>query len=713
MHAKIVTTIGPGGWETYGRRFAESFLKFWPSHISLEIWHHDLEGQVPSLEGVTFRSLDETKSFQKLKARLGADAKNGPALEYCFKAVALASSVTPELDWIGFIDADTETMRAIDDNLLKSLFDDNAHLTYLYRKGVAESEGSWFAFNLATPKGASLLADYWGLYDSFEAFHYKKAHDNAVLDRLVILHRAHGLLVKNLSEGALGLDAFHQSLLGAYMIHYKGPDKQTIANPALGAPARYETLCELLTASIKATGKANIVEVGTWNGSRAIQMAECAFAAGLKQVSYVGFDTFEDGNDRDHEGHTKPHASSWIVGNRLNNYSRMMSRKGLTFDYTLLKGNTLVTLPNAKEVVKTATFAYVDGGHSYETTRSDYDNLAHVPFVVFDDVIAKEEEGAPEGPRRVFGEVAGQKRMITSGDGYAGLKQTISLGLVVREGFPMPELRTRIQVKPVDSVDKGEQLQHIADNAANLKTWIGSYQAHEQVALFVSAGPTLEKYLDEIKARQAKGAVVFTVKHAFPTLKRAGITPDWTVILDPRPVDGKSTHGIIRTDLFADAGPEDKVLFATMTHPSVRTHLESKGAQLFGWHAHTQATLAAKPASFDRGMVVMGGTCSATRIPMLAFVMGFRRFEFYGYDFFYPEDVKQEDIKQSLMKITLGADKQFLTTGELIAAMQDLGQWNKWLVDNRISVKFHGEGAGGAIWDTTVNNYTPLEEYPF
>jgi len=98
---------------------------------------------------------------------------------------------------------------------------------------------------------------------------------------------------------------------------------------------------------------------------------------------------------------------------------------------------------------------------------------------------------------------------------------------------------------------------------------------------------------------------------------------------------------------------------------------------------------------------------------MLAFVMGFRRFEFYGYDFFYPENTVQDDIKQKLMKVTLGVDKHFLTTGELVAAMQDLGQWNKWLVDNRISVKFHGEGAGGAIWDTTVNNYTPLEEYPF
>ena len=284
----------------------------------------------------------------------------------------------------------------------------------------------------------------------------------------------------------------------------------------------------------------------------------------------------------------------------------------------------------------------------------------------------------------------------------------------MREGFPSPELRTRLQVKPVDSVDKGEQLEHIAENGAALQNWIGTYQAHTKTALFVSAGPTLPQFLDEIKRRQAEGCIIFTVKHALPVLKEAGIQPDWTVILDPRPVDGKSTHGIIRTDLFSEVGPQDRFLFATMTHPSVRKVLEAKGAQLYGWHAHTNATLKAKPAAFDVGTVVIGGTCSATRIPMLAFVMGFRRFEFYGYDFFYPEDTKQDDVKQSFMKVSLGKDqKSYLTTGELVAAMQDLGQWNKWLVDNRISVKFHGDGAGSAIWEQTVNNYTAPTEYPF
>ena len=714
MRAKIITTIGPTSWERYGLRFAESFKKFWPDNIELEIWHHDLEGNVPSFPGITFKALEDTASFQKLKAHLGKKAKDGPSLEYCFKAVALASAVTPDLDWIGFVDADTETMRPVDSYLLSELFDDRYHLTYLYRRTVKESEGSWFAFNLATVKGASLLADYWGLYNSLEAFHYKKAHDNAILDRITLLHQAHGLQVKDLSPGCLGLDAFHQSLLGAYMVHYKGPDKQTIANPALGAPARYETLCELLTASIADTGAARIVEVGTWNGSRAIQMAEAAFATGVTSVSYIGFDTFEGGNDREHEGHTKPHADSWIVTNRLNNYSQLMARKGLNFAFSLIKGNTLKTLPASAAVVADATFAYIDGGHSYETTKSDYECLKHVPFIVFDDVIINEEAGAPEGPRRVIKEIEGQKRIITSGDGYAGLTQTISFGLVVRDGHTMPELKTRIQVKPIDSVDKGEQLQHIADNAAAISTWIGSYQAHTKTALLVSAGPTLPSFLEEIRAKQAAGAVIFAVKHSLPVLKAAGITPDWTVILDPRPVDGKSTHGVVRTDLFKDVDGSDRFLFATMTHPSVRKVLEEKGAQIYGWHAHTQATLAARPPSFDVGMIVAGGTCSATRIPMLAFVMGFRRFEFYGYDFFYPEDTDKADIKQSLMRVNLGADqKSYLTTGELVAAMQDLGQWNRWLVENRINVVFHGEGAGAAIWEQTVNNYDAPTEYPF
>jgi len=714
---KIITTLGPGGWERYGRRFAESFKAYWPADVVLEIWHHHLGDDVPTFNGIVFRRLEDVPAFQTITARLGPSAKDGPALSYCFKALALASAVTPDLDWIGFIDADTETMRPVGAPLLDTLFNNDVDLTYLYRKSVAESEGSWFAFNLRTVSGASLLSDYYGMYASMEFLHFKKAHDNSILDRLVAIHRAHGLRTSNLSEGALGLDAFHQSPLGAYIIHYKGPCKITIADPGLGVPARYESLCEVLEHSVKATGRAAIVEVGTWNGSRAVQMAETAFAAGAHHVTYTGFDTFDEGNDRVLEGHTKPHASyAWVTG-RLDNYARLMARKNKSFSFHLVKGNTLETLANKANQtrVEAATFAYIDGGHSYETVRSDYSHLSHIPYVVFDDVVQEGHPNAPDGPRRAFNETKGQRCLIQTGDPYfIGGQHTgdIGLGVVVREGYPAYVARQRIQVKPVDSVAKVEQVQHIEDNTAAISEWMDFAQAHTRPALLVSAGPTLPDYLEEIRTKQAAGAVIFAVKHAYPVLRAAGIQPDFTVVLDPRPVSEVSTHGILRQTLFSGMGPADKVLFATMSHPSVRHELESKGARIIGWHAHTQASQTAAPS---KGLVVGGGTCAATRLPMLAFSLGFRRFDFYGYDFFYPEGTAQDSIKQPLMRIFVGDDQErgFLTTGELVAAMQDLGQWTRWLLENRIGVTFHGPGAGSAVWRSTVKNYQPPAEYPY
>lgn len=725
MTKKIVTCMGPGALETYGNKFIESWIKHWPADMLLDIWTHDIAPFGVDDQRVSVRQLEDVEAFQKLKLVLKGN--DGPSLQYSFKAIALANSVTPDLDWIAFVDADMETFFQIDDQFLGEVFDPAAELTYLWRKAVAESEGSWFAFNLRTPNGASLCADFYGLYVSLEFKHFHKQHDNAILDRLVTIHRAHGLRVKNLSEGALGLDAFHQSVLGAYMIHYKGPDKTKISNPGLAVPSRYNILCDLLKFSIEATGRAGIVEVGTWNGSRAIHMAESAFETGLKAVSYVGFDTFEEGNDRQREGHTKPHASAGFVQRRLSIYKEHCARKGLDFNFVLVPGNTLTTLGN-QNFTQNASFCYIDGGHSVETVQSDYAALKHIPYVVFDDIIKEPEEGAPDGPREVFNELTCARQLIHTNDGYAGLSQTIALGLVVQENFPMPPPKQQqIVVRPVDSVDKSEQVEHIKTNTAALQKWMQAYQAHVGEALLVSAGPTLSKNLDDIKARQAKGATIFCVKHAFPILKAAGISPDYCVVLDPRPIEGKSTHGVIRTTLFDDIVVGDKFLIASMTHPSVREWLEVRGGNLIGWHAHTQLCNEHKLDEFKKGLVVGGGTCAATRLPMLAFVMGFRRFSFYGYDFFYEEGTSQEHIKQELMRIDIQGGQQpgeiimsmgkadggvgFLTTGELVAAMQDLGQITKWLMQNQLSVRFVGDGAGAQIWHYASASYVAPGEY--
>ena len=711
MKYKIVSTFGPGGWELYARRMVESMRAFWPD-AELVMYYHDLEEPAPNFEGVTFKSLNSIPAFQALKRDLGGGSDQF-SLKYCFKAFALADAVTPCLDWIGFFDADVQAMRPVDDNLIGELFNNSYDLTYLYRDSVRGSEGSFVGFNLQTPAGASFLADWYGLYASREFLHYKEQFDNAVLDRLVAIHQAHSLRVKNLAPRSLGLDAFHQSILGAYFVHYKGGhgSKQTIADPGLAAPSRYTTLCEILAQTIPIVGRADIIEVGTWNGSRAVQMAEAAFATGLKTVTYQGFDTFDEGNDRQHEGHTKPHASHNFVRQRLECYREYARQKGLTFNFCLTMGNSLDTLHSTPAIE--GSFAYIDGGHSLETVASDYEALKHIPYIVFDDLLVEPEDNAPVGPREVVRAITGkQKRILQTPDRYAGCTQTISFGLVVAEGMPVPSIQSQIKVKPIDSVDKSEQFQHIAENSAAFPTWLEPYQAHEGIALMVSAGPTLPDHLEEIRTLQQSGATIFAVKHALPVLKAAGINPDFTVILDPRPIEGLSTHGVIRTHLFSDVAPADCFLIASMTHPTVRRALEEKGARLFGWHAHTSGTQEANLPEFEKGLVIGGGTCSATRMPMIAFVMGFRRLRFYGYDFFYPAATPQELVKQPFMNIKIGGcDREFKTTGELIAAMQDLGTWNKWMIENRMAVHFVGTGAGAVVWETTAPDYIPPKEF--
>ena len=708
MSIKFVTTLNPTTWGLTGRRFVYGFLKYWAHVGSLEVWCAGFNGTLPRIDGVTFKALEDAPTYMVLTQQ--GDTAVGQAQV----PIALAMATSPELDWVVYMDCSIEWMVKPTPEQLVQIFEPEMDVVTLRGGAKQETSGHFMAFNLRRPTGASLLADFWGLYNTGEAFQYKNSACNAVFDRLVVLHQAHGLALKNLAAQAKGWDIFHQSIFGELGVSYVAPDFTELMNPADGQLGRYKMLGELVEQVVGLTKKANLVEVGTWNGGRAVQMAQAAFKAGVKEVKYVGFDTFEEGQDQEHEVNVKTTHSLESVRRRLDHFATAMSRRGLSFSFKLIKGNTLRTLPKSLVHTSNATFAWIDGGHSEETVKSDYAALKHVPYVVFDDVFPKEEEGVPKGPHGVWWAAAGQKQLVQTGDVGLAATQPICLGIVVHDGLLKPQLQSRIQVKPVDSVDKTEQYANIEDNSQALKEWLMPYQAHAGWALMVSAGPTLADFLPEIKQKQVEGASVFAVKHALPILKAAGIRPDYVVILDPRPVDGVSTHGVLRTDLFADVDQEDVFLIATMTHPSVRHLLEGKGARLWGWHAQTQITLDAKLPAFQKGMVIGGGTCSATRMPMLAFSMGFRRMIFYGYDFFYPAGTKQESIKQQLMLVSVGEKekaRQFLTTGELIAAMQDLGQWNQWMLQQQLTVEWRGEGAGATIWRQTAPNYRSPPEF--
>ncbi|MFC1731689.1 class I SAM-dependent methyltransferase [candidate division KSB1 bacterium] len=144
------------------------------------------------------------------------------------------------------------------------------------------------------------------------------------------------------------------------------------------APKRYRYIFK----NIKNIKAKNILEVGTWNGSRALEMIKCAQRfTSPSDISYYGFDLFELIDDD-------------IYKEELSKYpptkQEVQKKIGKTeAQIYLFQGNTKETLPEAIKKLPKMDFIFIDGGHSIETIQSDWENiktLMHANTVVlFDD----------------------------------------------------------------------------------------------------------------------------------------------------------------------------------------------------------------------------------------------------------------------------------------------------------------------------------------
>lgn len=122
----------------------------------------------------------------------------------------------------------------------------------------------------------------------------------------------------------------------------------------------------------------DLLEIGTWNGIRALDMLNAA----PEGAKYYGFDVFEDGDeDLDKkEMNVKKHVSKDDVSITLNGY-----------DIELYKGLTKDTLPEfyRQHGDHCIDFAFIDGGHSVETIENDWLYVSNLirpgGVVLFDD----------------------------------------------------------------------------------------------------------------------------------------------------------------------------------------------------------------------------------------------------------------------------------------------------------------------------------------
>ena len=123
---------------------------------------------------------------------------------------------------------------------------------------------------------------------------------------------------------------------------------------------RYSQLIQI----VESKQPKRILEVGTWNGRRAVEMLEVAPLA-----YYYGFDLFENATKEtdEKEFNVKAHNTMDSVRGYLDQY--------YPGQYELYKGDTNETLRYFQEEID---FAFIDGGHSEETIRNDFQNVVRV-----------------------------------------------------------------------------------------------------------------------------------------------------------------------------------------------------------------------------------------------------------------------------------------------------------------------------------------------
>jgi uncharacterized Rossmann fold enzyme len=121
-----------------------------------------------------------------------------------------------------------------------------------------------------------------------------------------------------------------------------------------------------------------IVEVGAHRGERAEMLCREALKY-RSEVHYKGYDLFEEATDETNAAEMNGKRPATVAAL----HERLSKIDGVTFE--LVKGNTRETL-HAYDVA--ADLVFIDGGHSVETIRGDYEALKGSNVIVFDDYYA-------------------------------------------------------------------------------------------------------------------------------------------------------------------------------------------------------------------------------------------------------------------------------------------------------------------------------------
>jgi len=370
------------------------------------------------------------------------------------------------------------------------------------------------------------------------------------------------------------------------------------------------------------------------------------------------------------------------------------------FSYALRKGDTREILTNGEmsitdgriAIPPNVDLAFIDGGHSIETIRNDYEAVKGAKVVVLDDFYVPQDD-EPDitkfGCNALLSELDDVLELPIKNPVRGGGK--VRMALTPTSAWPG---KAQLVIKTKNCVPNEEIHRNIHYSMPKIDRWIVECKPHTGLAVLVSSGPTFENHLEDIRqyASGVRDGFIVTVKHAHDTLIEKGIIPWACILLDPR------DHV---QDFIENPHPDVIYFVASMCHPTTLDRLLSSGAKVWGYHAHVGADEEKVLREYGKQIMVGGGSTSAVRGISVLHCLGFRRYHLYGYDSCYYEkpdfSLKTKTGAQKYYEVEV-LGRKFWSDSELIAQAQDFEKLIKTERDFQ-EMEVFGEGMIPHIWN--------------
>ena len=244
----VVTTFHQEGYDLYGSRMIDTFLRNWPEEVDLWVYAENCVVTMahPRLRVVNL--LDTVPPLVRFKDRWSGDARatgklaQGPAdrkgkqpgIGFKWDAVRFSHKVysvcdcasRTDRDVLIWMDADTVCHSSLPLSVLEDLIPIKADLCFLGREGKY-TECGLYALNLKSPLIHDFLTRFQWVYDNAEQgiFTMREWHDSFVFDRVreqfdLVEHDWSSHLIRGEGHPLIN------SRWGAWLDHLKGKRKQ-------------------------------------------------------------------------------------------------------------------------------------------------------------------------------------------------------------------------------------------------------------------------------------------------------------------------------------------------------------------------------------------------------------------------------------------------------------------------------------------------------